>query len=152
MGSDPHRAYLTRLCCALRLSQPLSALFHPKPSRPCFMPAALMGFGTLQSFPLPRIELPLSFPSHLDVAATLETPRPFPVSCFSAAPRLHGFNPPGSPFIRHPVLPGCRSRCSPGIHPLQGVLPRRLRRRLHAFFLLRTSGKISPRKDFHPVP
>jgi hypothetical protein len=116
------------------------------------MPVALMGFGTLQSFPLPGIGLPLGFPSRLDVAATLETPRPLPVSCFSAAVRLHGFDPPGSPFIRHPVLPRRRSRCSPGIHPLQGVLPHRLRRRLHAFFLLRTLGKISPRKDFHPVP
>jgi hypothetical protein len=28
-GSDPHRVYLTRLCCALRFLQPLDAFFRP---------------------------------------------------------------------------------------------------------------------------
>jgi hypothetical protein len=59
----------------------------------------------------------------------------------SSTARLHGFDPRRSPFIRQSVLPSRRSRYSPGIHPLQGVLPLRLRRRLHAFFLLRTLGK-----------
>jgi hypothetical protein len=31
-GSDQHRACLTRLCCVFRLSQPLDALFRPRPS------------------------------------------------------------------------------------------------------------------------
>jgi len=31
-GSDPHRVYLTRLCCALRFSQPLDAFFRPNHS------------------------------------------------------------------------------------------------------------------------
>jgi hypothetical protein len=67
--SDQHRAYHTRLCCALRFSQPLSALFLSWPSRPYFIPVALMGFWTLQSFPLLKIGSPSGFPSRLDVAA-----------------------------------------------------------------------------------
>jgi hypothetical protein len=37
------------------------------------MPVALVGFGTLQSVPLPKIGLSLNFPSHLDV--TIERKR-----------------------------------------------------------------------------
>jgi hypothetical protein len=48
-GSDLHRACLTRLCCASRLSQPLDASFLPRPFQPCFMLVAPMGF-TLQRF------------------------------------------------------------------------------------------------------
>jgi hypothetical protein len=67
--------------------------------------------------------------------------------------RLHGFDPPGSPFVRQAVLPCWRSRCSPGFRPLQGVPPLRLRGRLHALFLLRTFGKnISRRKFPYLVP
>jgi hypothetical protein len=51
-GSDPHRAFLTRLCCAFRFSQPLDALFRPQPLRPCFMPVAPLGFR-FQRFSLP---------------------------------------------------------------------------------------------------
>jgi hypothetical protein len=73
--SDLHRACLTRLCCTHRLSQPLSALFLSWPSRPCFMPVALLGFWTLQSFPLLKIGSPFGSPSRLDVTASL-TPQP----------------------------------------------------------------------------
>jgi hypothetical protein len=73
--SDPHRACLTRLCCTPRLSQPLSALFLSWPSRPCFMPVALLGFWTLQSFPLLKIRSPFGFPSRHDVTTCL-SPRP----------------------------------------------------------------------------
>jgi len=73
--SDLHRACLTRLCCTPRLSQPLSALFPSWPSRPCFMPVALLGFWTLQSFPLLKIGSPFGSPSRLDVA-TCRPPRP----------------------------------------------------------------------------
>lgn len=62
------------------------------------------------------------------------------------AVRLHGVNPFRSPFIRCPVLPVQRSRCSPGFGPLQGVLPLRLRRRFRVFFLLRTKSRTSPKK------
>lgn len=43
-GSDLHRAYLTRLCCDFRLSQPLDALIPPAPPRPCFMPNPSLRF------------------------------------------------------------------------------------------------------------
>ena len=139
MGSDLHRAYLTRLCCALRFSQPLSALFLPEPSRSCFIPVALMGFRTLQSFPLLKVESPFGFPSRLDVATSLKNAATVTGQKFScSAARLHGFSPFSSPFIHHQVLPRQRSRCSPGVHPLQGVLPLRLRKRLRVLFLLRT--------------
>jgi hypothetical protein len=42
--SDLHRACLTRLCCASRLSQPLDALIPPLPFRPCFMPVTPLSF------------------------------------------------------------------------------------------------------------
>jgi hypothetical protein len=43
-GSDLHRAYLTRLCCDFRLSQPLDVLIPPAPPRPCFMPNPSLRF------------------------------------------------------------------------------------------------------------
>jgi hypothetical protein len=55
-GSDQHRAYLTRLCSTLDLSQVLGALLRPSSCRPCFMPTTLMGFP-LQRFPLPMARL-----------------------------------------------------------------------------------------------
>jgi len=58
-GSDQHRAYLTRLCSACRLSQPLDALLLPKPLRLCFTPVTLMGFA-LQRLPLPTSRRRLS--------------------------------------------------------------------------------------------
>jgi len=51
-GSDLHRAFLTRLCCVFRLSQPLDALIPPAPLRLCFMSYPSMGFGS-QRFPPP---------------------------------------------------------------------------------------------------
>lgn len=53
--SDLHRAYLTRLCCAYRLSQPLGAFFHPRPCPPCFVRVTPVGFG-FQRFSLPGSE------------------------------------------------------------------------------------------------
>jgi len=43
-GSDLRRAYLTRLCCVFRLSQPLDALIPPLSRWPCFMPYPSLGF------------------------------------------------------------------------------------------------------------
>ena len=42
--SDLQSAYLTDLCCAFRLSQPLGALFHPRPFRPCFVSVTPLNF------------------------------------------------------------------------------------------------------------
>ena len=51
-GSDLHRAYLTRLCCASRFSQPPDALFRLHPFPPCFMRITPLGFR-FQRFSLP---------------------------------------------------------------------------------------------------
>jgi hypothetical protein len=51
-GSDLHRAYLTRLCSAYGLSQPLDALLLPNPARLCFTPVTLMGFALQRLSPL----------------------------------------------------------------------------------------------------
>jgi hypothetical protein len=51
--SDWYRDCLPRLRCVYRLSQPLDALFRPRPFRPCLMPVALLGFS-LQRFLLRR--------------------------------------------------------------------------------------------------
>jgi len=46
--SYQRRAYLTRLCCACRFSQPLDALFRSTPFRPCFVPVTPLGFERFQ--------------------------------------------------------------------------------------------------------
>jgi hypothetical protein len=101
-GSDLHRGCLSRLCCTLRFFQPLSALLPPNPSRPCFMPLALLG--------LPPSELsPCWNPKRLSTLAPLLTLPPASITTsygkpHSMAPstfgRLQGFTPPASPFIR----------------------------------------------------
>jgi hypothetical protein len=68
------------------------------------MPVALMGFGTLQSFPLLKIGLPLDTPSRLDVTIRSNGLGRFRPPPLSRTVRLHGFNPFRSPFIRRRVL------------------------------------------------
>jgi hypothetical protein len=69
------------------------------------MPVALMGFFTLQSVPLVEIGLPSGSPSHLDVTHRGEhSALTDPASLLWT--RLHGVNPPTSPFVHHLVLPG----------------------------------------------
>jgi hypothetical protein len=51
-GSDLHRAYLTRLCSAFGLSQPLDAFLLPNPFRLCFTPVTLLGFALQRLSPL----------------------------------------------------------------------------------------------------
>jgi hypothetical protein len=66
-GSDQHRDCRSRLCNALRLSQPLDALLHPLPLRPCFGPVAPMGFRPSEVSP-PRLSgAPLGDPAPPDV-------------------------------------------------------------------------------------
>lgn len=55
-SSDLHRVYLSRLCCAFRLSQPLDASFRSQPLQPCFMPVTPLGFR------FQRVSLPGSGP------------------------------------------------------------------------------------------
>jgi hypothetical protein len=58
----------SRLCSALRFSQPLNALLRPTPLRPCFMPLTLMGFS-LQRFPPAGIRTPSDARSPPDVTS-----------------------------------------------------------------------------------
>jgi hypothetical protein len=67
-GSDQHRACLTRLCSAYRLSQPLDALLLPKPFRLCFAPVTPLGFFPSEVFPPTLPTEPLGLPSLPDVA------------------------------------------------------------------------------------
>jgi hypothetical protein len=67
-GSDQHRACLTRLCSAYRLSQPLDALLLPKPVRLCFAPVTPLGFLPSEVFPPTWPTEPSGLPSLLDVA------------------------------------------------------------------------------------
>jgi hypothetical protein len=46
-SSDQHQAYLTRLCCAFRLSQPHDALIPLETPQPCFMLNPPLGFSLL---------------------------------------------------------------------------------------------------------
>jgi len=66
-GSDLHRACLTRLRCASRLSQPPDASFLPGPLRLCFTPLTLLGFHPPEVFPPDPPGLPLGAPAPLDV-------------------------------------------------------------------------------------
>jgi hypothetical protein len=59
MGSDLHRAYLTRLCCALRFFQPLNALIPPASVTALFHAAYALGILPFRAFPLPKAVTPL---------------------------------------------------------------------------------------------
>jgi hypothetical protein len=116
-GSDSRRAYLTRLRSALRFFQPRSALLPPWPSRPCFMPLALLGFRP----PEPSLD---EQPWRLSTPAPLLTLPPGSVSARYGKPcaagsfpldRLQGFPLPASPFRPSRMLFWDRRRCSPGL-------------------------------------
>jgi hypothetical protein len=112
----------SRLCSAPRLFQPLRALLPPYPSRPCFMPLALMGFSPSELSPRLqplRLSTPFAFMSlppgsNPGPHSKLRFSVPSPVS------RLQGVAPQASPFTRCLRLVAHRGRCSPGFRPLQG--------------------------------
>jgi hypothetical protein len=107
-GSDLHRAYHTRLCCAFRLSQPPDALFRPQPLRPCFMPVTSLGFR-FQRVPLPgsgcvsRRDLP-SLPFRSDPSTTCQDGD----RIGRTATRICASR---ESVPRGPVLPGSRRSC-----------------------------------------
>jgi hypothetical protein len=68
MGSDLHRAYLTRLCCALRFFQPLNALIPPASVTALFHAANAPGILPFRAFPLPKAVAPLDARYPHDVA------------------------------------------------------------------------------------
>jgi hypothetical protein len=112
-GSDLHRVYLTRLCCAFRLSQPLDALFRPQPIRPCFMPVTPLGF-CFQRFSLLGSGLRLSVKPALHVVSVVDVR-----ACQGwriIDPRLRGFTHPRSPFQTGRCYPIPAGRASPSLH------------------------------------
>jgi hypothetical protein len=122
-GSDSRRAYLTRLRSARRFFQPRSASLPPWPSRPCFMPLALLGFYP----PEPSLD---EQPWRLSTPAPLLTLPPGSVSARYGKPRaagsfpldrLQGFPLPASPFRPSRMLFWDRRRCSPGLFLSKGL-------------------------------
>jgi hypothetical protein len=112
-GSDQHRACLTRLCSASRLSQPLDALLLPRPFRLCFTPVASLGFS-LQRFSLPcrRSNLSADLPLLTLFRRLVEAPRfrPSPASERLPSPK----NPIGPTSIRCVPAPEAPDRkCRP---------------------------------------
>jgi hypothetical protein len=113
-GSDQHRAYLTRLCSAYRLSQPLDALLHPQPFPPCFMRVTPLGF-CFQRFSLPGSE------EHLTASLPF---MPFPPlrkrnrqagNETVETPWLQGFTHPESPYRQTRCYPKDVDRSSPSL-------------------------------------
>jgi len=122
MGSDLCRACLTRLCSASRLSQPLDALLHPKPSPPCFMRTTPLGF-CFQRVSLPGSQDSLTA-SHsfmlflVDPRARRQAGR-----AHITTPQLQGFSHPGSPYRQPRCYPTDTDRSSPSLAPLRGIHP-----------------------------
>jgi hypothetical protein len=113
-GSDLHRAFHARLCCALRFSQPLDALFRPYPS----------GFVSCQCHPgfsLQRFSLPDSLQRLATPSAPLVVPRRFLAVSLS---RLQGLMHSGSPYHLDRYYPVSKGRSSPDLHPFEVFLSR----------------------------
>ena len=106
-GSDLHRDYLSRLCCALRLSQPLDALFRPHLSGPIsyrYHPGL-----HLQSVS-PRDSLVrLSTPS-----TPLAVSRPVPKT---VSTQLQGFMHSQGPYLSSRCYPSLDGRASLDVRP-----------------------------------
>jgi hypothetical protein len=103
-GSDLHRACLTRLCCALRVSHPLDALIPPVTFRPCCMPVPSVGFLTFRGFP-PPVAGPMSPPDLPSLPFPARAPELALAHPCTRPPRLRG--------LSHPAGPSHRSRCYP---------------------------------------
>lgn len=131
-SSDLHQICLTWLCCVLGLFRTLDALFRSRPTRPCFMPVAPLGF-CLQRFSLSGSQLRLSTrpappafcfspPAPVETGAGVGD-RGFRGSCIR---RIRTCAALRSPVAQRPIL----SWPSPlrGLLPseLDAVLPRRL--------------------------
>jgi hypothetical protein len=122
-GSDLHRVYLTRLCCAFRFSQPLDALIPPLPFRPCFMPVTPLSF-CLQRIPpsdsrnASRRRLPL-LPLRV---VRKQYPVPFVRRRLSrhTRARLQGLNAFGRSVRCGRCYPVTAGRASPGLSPSEG--------------------------------
>ena len=121
MGSDQHRAYLTRLRNALRLSQPLDASLHPQPFPPCFMRVTPLSF-CFQRFSLPDREVHLTVPSAPHAISHL-APRDRQAGIRDVVPWLQGIARPRSPYHQARCYPWYGDRSSPSLLPLRGFHP-----------------------------
>jgi hypothetical protein len=119
-GSDLHRACLTRLCCASRLSQPLDALFRLPPFPPCFMRITPLGFR-FQRFSLPGSRSVLTEPLPLMLLPAKNSHRRTDANV--KAPQLQGFEHPESPYRQARCYPKNADRSSPSLTPLRGIHP-----------------------------
>lgn len=107
-GSDPHRTYLIRLCCALGVSHTLDALFRP-------LPCGLVSCHTRsRALDLQRFPLSVHRPG-LSTRPTLHAVAPSPHPKVVRRPRLRGRERPVSPFIAVRCYPRSTSRASPGL-------------------------------------
>jgi len=113
-GSDLHRAFHARLCCALRFSQPLDASFRPYLSR-------LVSCRCHPGFSLQRVSLPDSLQRLSTPSAPLALPQRF---LAVPLPRLQGLMHSGSPFHWVRYYPVSRGRSSPDLYPFEVFLSR----------------------------
>jgi hypothetical protein len=104
-GSDLHQVCLTWLCCAFRFSQPLDALFRPRPLQPCFMPVTPLGFR-FQRFSLSGSGRRLSTPPSL--RAVSNDRHATPARMVTSRPATTRVYAPGESVPTGPVLPGIR--------------------------------------------
>lgn len=124
-SSDLHQAFLTRLCCALRFSQPLGASFRSKPFRPYFMPVTPLGFG-LQRFS-PAVSRHDLVDRDCPPCRSCDLAPSEPKStCHSATRGFEDLSLQRIRTCRHHGLPGTSGRSSPGSSPLRGISPRHL--------------------------
>jgi len=104
-GSDLHQVFRARLCCVLRFSQPLDALFRPYLS-------SLISCRYHPGFCLQRVSLP-------DSLRRLSTPSaPLALSQHSlsvALPKLQGLMHSGSPYHWARYYPVSQGRSSPDL-------------------------------------
>ena len=113
-GSDLHRAFHARLCCVLRVSHPLDALFRP------YSPG-LVSCQCRPGFGLQR----LSLPDSLQCLATLSAPLAVSQRFLSVPPpRLQGFVHSGSPYHPGRYYPVPKGRSSPDLYPFEVFLSR----------------------------
>jgi hypothetical protein len=113
-GSDLHRGYLPRLCCVLRLSQPLDAFFRPNH-------LDLVSCRCHPGLHLQRVSLRDS----LTRLATRSVPPAVLRRHLSAPPlQLQGLLHSRSPYQTGRCYPDADGRSSPDVHPFEVFLSR----------------------------
>ena len=105
---------IPRLCCVLRLSQPLDVFFHPKPLG--LVSCRYHPGFRLQSLPLRVSLVRLSTPSAPPAVSRCD---------LTISPsQLQGFMQPRSPYLPARCYPMAGGRSSPDVHPFEVFLSR----------------------------